>query len=129
MSDSTFSGPAGRLLGLANTLDTHNGFAEVVASLRAGHGGTIGGTWGSASALTASTLAEALAASQDRSGLLRDISEVFSRLRLNVIGVNTQSKASLAHMGFTVEIHDGAELSRAISALSDVAGVISAVRR
>ncbi|MEI6117299.1 MAG: bifunctional (p)ppGpp synthetase/guanosine-3',5'-bis(diphosphate) 3'-pyrophosphohydrolase [Burkholderiales bacterium] len=66
---------------------------------------------------------------QDRSGLLRDISEVFSRLRLNVIGVNTQSKASLAHMGFTVEIHDGAELSRAISALSDVAGVISAVRR
>ena len=66
---------------------------------------------------------------QDRPGLLRDLSEVFSRLRLNVIGVNTQSKASLAHMGFTVEIHDGAELSRAISALSDVAGVISAVRR
>lgn len=66
---------------------------------------------------------------QDRSGLLRDLSEVFARLRLNVIGVNTQSKASLAHMGFTVEIHDGAELSRAISALSDVAGVISAVRR
>ena len=66
---------------------------------------------------------------QDRSGLLRDLSEVFARLRLNVIGVNTQSKASLAHMGFTVEIHDGAELTRAISALSDVAGVISAVRR
>ena len=66
---------------------------------------------------------------QDRPGLLRDLSEVFSRLRLNVIGVNTQSKASLAHMGFTVEIHDGAELSRAISALSDVAGVISALRR
>ena len=60
MSDSTLSGPAGRLLGLANTLDTHNGFADVVASLRAGHGGTIGGTWGSASALTAAALADAL---------------------------------------------------------------------
>jgi transcription-repair coupling factor (superfamily II helicase) len=60
VSDSTLSGPAGRLLGLANTLDTHNGFADVVASLRAGHGGTIGGTWGSASALTAAALADAL---------------------------------------------------------------------
>ena len=66
---------------------------------------------------------------QDRPGLLRDLSEVFARLRLNVIAVNTQSKASLAHMGFTVEIHDGAELSRALAALSDVTGVMSAQRR
>ena len=60
VADSTVPGPAGRLLGLAKTLDTHNGFADVVASLRAGHGGTIGGTWGSASALTAAALADAL---------------------------------------------------------------------
>lgn len=66
---------------------------------------------------------------QDRSGLLRDLSEVFARLRLNVIAVNTQSKASLAHMVFTVEVHDGAELTRALSALSDVTGVLSAQRR
>ena len=39
----------------------------------------------------------------DRSGLLRDLSEVFARLRLNVVGVNTQSRQSLAHMVFTVE--------------------------
>jgi len=52
--------PAGRLPGLTDTLDAHGGFAEVVASLRAGHGGTIGGTWGSASALTATALAHAL---------------------------------------------------------------------
>ena len=70
MSDSTLSRPAGRLLGLANTLDTHNGFAEVVASLRAGHGGTIGGTWGSASSLTAAALAEALVATPESPGLL-----------------------------------------------------------
>jgi transcription-repair coupling factor (superfamily II helicase) len=70
VSDSTVSGPAGRLLGLANTLDTHNGFADVVASLRSGHGGTIGGTWGSASALTAAALAEALAAAAGSTGIV-----------------------------------------------------------
>ena len=66
--------------------------------------------------------------SQDRPGLLRDLSEVFSRLKLNVVAVNTQSKASIANMGFTVEIHDGAELGRALAALSEVTGVISAQR-
>jgi transcription-repair coupling factor (superfamily II helicase) len=70
VADSKASRPAGRLLGLAKTLDTHGGFAEVVASLRAGHGGTIGGTWGSASALAAAALAEALAEDADRSGML-----------------------------------------------------------
>ena len=52
--------PAGRLLGLAETLETHRGFAEVAASLRAGHGGTIGGTWGSSSALAAAALSRML---------------------------------------------------------------------
>lgn len=67
--------------------------------------------------------------SQDRPGLLRDLSEVFARLRLNVVAVNTQSKASIAQMGFTVEVHDGAELTRALTALMDVTGVVSAQRR
>ena len=47
----------------------------------------------------------------DRSGLLRDLSEVFARLRLNVVGVNTQSKQSLAHMVFTVEVRGGESLA------------------
>ncbi len=67
--------------------------------------------------------------SQDRPGLLRDLSEVFARLRLNVVAVNTQSKASIAQMGFTVEVHDGAELTRALTALTEVSGVVSAQRR
>ncbi|MFM9057736.1 MAG: transcription-repair coupling factor, partial [Planctomycetaceae bacterium] len=49
--------PAGRLPGLAETLESHRGFADVVASVRAGHGGSIGGTWGSASALAVAALA------------------------------------------------------------------------
>lgn len=65
----------------------------------------------------------------DRPGLLRDLSEVFARLRLNVVGVNTQSKQSLAHMVFTVEVRDGEALHRALDALAAVPGVTSAQRR
>ncbi|HEX7747118.1 MAG TPA: bifunctional (p)ppGpp synthetase/guanosine-3',5'-bis(diphosphate) 3'-pyrophosphohydrolase [Bordetella sp.] len=65
----------------------------------------------------------------DRPGLLRDLSEVFARLRLNVVGVNTQSKQSLAHMVFTVEVRDGQALHRALDALAAVPGAISATRR
>lgn len=66
---------------------------------------------------------------QDRAGLLRDLSEVFARLRMNVVGVNTHSKASMAYMSFTVEIRDGGELQRVLAALKEVAGVLIAERR
>lgn len=66
---------------------------------------------------------------QDRSGLLRDISEAFSKLRLNVIGVNTQSRQSLAHMIFTIEVVDGEQLGRAIHVLGEVPGILSVQRR
>lgn len=64
----------------------------------------------------------------DRSNLLRDLSEVFARLRLNVVGINTQSRRSLAHMVFTVEVRNGEQIRQALSALNDLAGV-SATRR
>jgi len=66
---------------------------------------------------------------QDREALLRDLSEVFARLRLSVVAVNTQSKGSLAHMVFTVKVADGASLQRSIKALLAVEGVISVERR
>jgi transcription-repair coupling factor (superfamily II helicase) len=46
-----------RLRELAANLDAHRGFADVVASLEAGHGGTLGGVWGSSRALVAAALA------------------------------------------------------------------------
>src|ERR1700758_3253825 len=46
-----------RLRELAAQLDLHRGFADVVASLEAGHGGTLGGVWGSSRALVAAALA------------------------------------------------------------------------
>jgi len=65
----------------------------------------------------------------DRAGLLRDLSEVFARLRLNVVGVNTQSKASLAHMVFTVQVNGAQALAQALTALNEVNGVLWAQRR
>lgn len=51
--------PAEALRALATQLHQHAGFAEVVASLEAGHGGTLGGVWGSSRALVAAALARA----------------------------------------------------------------------
>jgi GTP pyrophosphokinase len=42
----------------------------------------------------------------DRQGLLRDISEVFAKEKMNVVGVQTQSVKGTAWMTFTVEVGD-----------------------
>ncbi len=64
----------------------------------------------------------------DRQGLLRDISEIFTREKLNVIGVNTQSKQGKAHMSFTVEITNLQQLQRTLALIHEVEGVVG-VRR
>jgi GTP pyrophosphokinase len=66
---------------------------------------------------------------QDRAGLLRDVSEVFARERMNVIGVNTLSRRGEAQMNFTIEVADGASLRRALTQLAEVRGVYAARRR
>ncbi len=48
---------AGPLMQLAERLDAAEGFAEVVASLQAGHGATLDGVWGSSCALVVAALA------------------------------------------------------------------------
>jgi GTP pyrophosphokinase len=64
----------------------------------------------------------------DRQGLLRDISEVFSREKINVIGVNTQSAKGQARMTFTAEIGSTAQLQKALMAIAEVNGVQEARR-
>ncbi len=66
---------------------------------------------------------------QDRHGLLRDISEVFSKQKLNVIGVRTQSRGDSAHMMFTVELPGLEALPSALNLLREVPGVRRATRR
>jgi GTP pyrophosphokinase len=64
----------------------------------------------------------------DRSGLLRDIGEVFSREKANVTASRTATRKQLARMAFTIEIASLANLSRTLEALQEVKGVVSARR-
>ncbi len=69
----------------------------------------------------------------DRQGLLRDISEVFAKNKMNVIGVQTQSvkttRGDTAWMTFTVQVADSAKLAQVLGAVGLVEGVRSARRR
>lgn len=65
----------------------------------------------------------------DRQGLLRDISEVFAREKLNVVGVKTQTRRNAAFMQFTVEISNSAQVQRACTLLGEVRGVVRAGRK
>jgi GTP pyrophosphokinase len=64
----------------------------------------------------------------DRQGLLRDISEVFAKDKMNVIGVQTQSIKEVAWMTFTIEVPDASRLNKVLSVVKTVAGVQSARR-
>ena len=69
----------------------------------------------------------------DRQGLLRDISEVLTRERVNVTGVNTRSikdsTGGTAWMTFTVEVSDTRRLQQVLRQVTQVSGVRSARRR
>jgi GTP pyrophosphokinase len=67
----------------------------------------------------------------DRPGLLRDISEIFTKDKMNVTAVHTQTAKdrSTAWMTFTVEVNDAARLAPTLSQISRVAGVRHARRK
>jgi GTP pyrophosphokinase len=87
--------------------------------------------WGQTNIQSAKTLfpVDIALMALDRQGLLRDISEVFSKLKINVTGVKTQSRKGLASMQFTIEIPSTDGLQTAISALMEVKGVTEARRK
>ncbi|MDR1934517.1 MAG: bifunctional (p)ppGpp synthetase/guanosine-3',5'-bis(diphosphate) 3'-pyrophosphohydrolase [Candidatus Accumulibacter sp.] len=64
----------------------------------------------------------------DRQGLLRDVSEVLTKERINVIAVSTLSKQGSAHMRFTGEVKNLAQLKQALAVLHEVKGVVGARR-
>jgi GTP pyrophosphokinase len=69
----------------------------------------------------------------DRPGLLRDITEVFAKERLNVTGVQSQSshdtRGRTARMTFTVEVPDAARLQSALLQVARIPGIRHARRR
>ena len=65
----------------------------------------------------------------DRQGLLRDISELLSREKINVTAVNTQTRQHQARMAFTLEVESVGQLKRALALARDIPGVFAAERR
>jgi GTP pyrophosphokinase len=65
----------------------------------------------------------------DRQGLLRDITEIFSRERINVTAANTLTRNSATRMAFTLEVKSLDALARALLLVRDVRGVLSVGRR
>ncbi|RQP23515.1 RelA/SpoT family protein [Piscinibacter terrae] len=76
---------------------------------------------------------DVLVEAADRQGLLRDISEVFAKEKMNVTGVKTQTvrdaKGGTAWMTFTIEVADAARLGQVLAAVGRISGVRSARRK
>lgn len=68
---------------------------------------------------------EVIVEAADRPGLLRDISEIFAKDRMNVTGVHTQSTKdrSRAWMTFTVEASGASRLKPVLAQINAIAGV------
>ena len=72
--------------------------------------------------------ADIMVDAHDRQGLLRDISEVLSREKINVTAVKTQSRSGSARMSFTVELNGVPQLQRMLTLVREVSGVVNAWR-
>jgi GTP pyrophosphokinase len=74
-----------------------------------------------------------LVVASDRAGLLRDISELFAKEKMNVTGVHTRSvrdaSGDIAWMTFTVEIADASRLAAVLRQVERVPGVRRARRK
>ncbi len=95
---------------------------------------TIAVAWGSgrgdgADAYPVDVIVEA----NDRQGLLRDISEVFAKEKMNVTGVRTDSVkgpgGGIAYMIFTVEVSNSARMASVMGLVAKVDGVRIARRK
>ena len=59
----------------------------------------------------------------DRSGLLRDLTEVFARERLNVLSVRSNTRTDQARFNFIVEVPSAIALERVLGILREIPGV------
>jgi GTP pyrophosphokinase len=64
----------------------------------------------------------------DRQGLLRDISDVLAREKINVTAVNTLTRDFMAKMKFTAEVKSIDQLTAALAQVTQVKGVQNARR-
>jgi GTP pyrophosphokinase len=65
----------------------------------------------------------------DRQGLLRDISDLFVREKVNATKANTMTRNNLALMQFSIEIADREQLSRLLALIQQLPSVTAARQR
>ncbi|HSV71580.1 MAG TPA: bifunctional (p)ppGpp synthetase/guanosine-3',5'-bis(diphosphate) 3'-pyrophosphohydrolase [Methylibium sp.] len=89
-------------------------------------------TWGRTAGDTARYPVDLLLEATDRPGLLRDLTEVLAKERVDVSGVHTQhgrGAAATQSMTLTVELDRSERLARVLAQLARVPGVLRARRR
>ena len=65
----------------------------------------------------------------ERQGLLRDVMEVFTKQKLNVVAAQTQTSKGAAWMTLTVEVSDAGRLGKVLEGVAALGGVRSARRK
>ncbi len=65
----------------------------------------------------------------ERPALLRDITEILARERVNVLAMQTMARQPLTSIRVTLEVRDAAHLARTLAAVREVTGVVYAGRR
>ncbi len=91
------------------------------------HDRVLGAQW--ASHLNVNTDVDIEVEAHDRQGLLRDISDLFVREKVNATKANTLTRNNLALMQFSIEILDLEQLNRLLALIQQVPDVIAARRR
>lgn len=71
---------------------------------------------------------EILVLARDRIGLIKDVTDIFIRLKINITHVNTQTMKNVARLRFGLEVTGTALLHQALKEILGVKGVISARR-
>ncbi len=71
---------------------------------------------------------EILVIAHERVGLLKDLSEIFSREKQNVVSMNSSRIKANLTLSFTIEIHNSEDLKRTLDSIREVKNVISARR-
>lgn len=87
----------------------------------------LGAQWGDAQNMRTQIDIEIEA--HDRQGLLRDISDLFVRERVNATKANTMSRHNLALMQFSIEVVDREQLSRLLALIQQLPSVTAARQR
>ncbi len=84
-------------------------------------------SWGEASEETRYPL-DVLVLAQDRVGLLKDVTDVLIKQKINITGVNTQTVKNVARLKFGIEVTGGELFHQLLKEIMAVKGVFSARR-